>query len=119
MEWLASTGECGRLIVAATAGVGAATAVAAYRRVSRRFVVGLMAAGAIPIAIGAVGMCVSMFHSSHRMEMLRAPTPRDLAADVHTSLRCILLGMAGSALVLVIAAIAYTRSPSNDEPPPI
>jgi hypothetical protein len=119
MEWIRGAGEYGRLILAATAGVGIAALVAAWVRAPRRIAIGLLVLGLLPAALGAVGMIVTMAQTSAEIDTLRAPTPKDLAHDVYTRMCCMLLGTAGTALSLVAAAAAYARSPRPEEPPPV
>ena len=119
MEWIRGAGEYGRLIIAATAGVGIAALVAAWVRAPRRIAIALLVVCLMPATLGAVGMFGTIVRSSREIESMRAPTPRDLAAEVQAGQSCLLLGMAGSALALVAAAAAYARSPRPDDPPPL
>ena len=119
MEWIRGAGEYGRLIIAATAGVGIAALVAAWVRAPRRFALGFLVLALLPIALGAVGMIVMIVQSSRDVPTLMAPTPKDLAADVYTRVCYMLLGSAGTALALVAAAAAYVRSPRPEDPPPL
>ena len=119
MDWLRATGEFGRLTLAATAGVTIAALVAAYWRAPRRIAIGLFVLCLLPAALGFVGTVAHVATSTERIHALRAPTPRDLSADVDASQACLLLGMAGSAIALVAAALAYVRSPRPEDPPPI
>ena len=119
MAWIHGAGEYGHLIIAATAGVGTAALVAAWVRAPRRIALGILVLALLPIALGAVGMIVTIVQSSRDVPTLMAPTPKDLAADVFTRMCCMLLGSAGTALALVAAAMAYARSPRPEEPPPV
>ncbi len=119
MDWFRATGEFGRLTLAATAGVTIAALVAAYWRAPRRIAIGLFLLCLLPGALGFVGTVAHITTSSQQIRTLRAPTPRDLSAEVDASQTCLRLGMAGSAIALVAAALAYVRSPRPDEPPPM
>jgi hypothetical protein len=102
------------IIVGTSAAIAVACFVAVEKRAPRRVAVALLFAAALPLAIAVAAIVASMLDSFRTIETLKAPTPKDLAGGVRDSVVRTALGVAGSAMCLLCAAIAYVRSTRSD-----
>jgi hypothetical protein len=118
MEWIRQTGAFGLMVLATAGGVIAGALYAAVVRGPRRVAVVILVLSVLPAGVGLAGMIERIVHGPGHDAPYRMPTPKDYALNIMVANRCMLLGLAGTALAIAAGAVAYVRSARPEDPPP-